>query len=123
VWAKSWYIYIDLGEDSIAPLVRFEGDNAFSLGNPNLVGIGFPNMMDYDAWLSASTSQATNLAFGQPEIADTLRSYPGWAASAAQLDAGGANVWIVTFTLGEQQLAQATVDIANGVVLDFTLYT
>jgi hypothetical protein len=117
-WADYWGVWVDAGEESLWLTVTFEGKQPDSLENPQLTGIYFPFMVSYDEWAEAIKAESISLAFQQPEIADTLRSYEGWQANAELVSD---DTWSVVFNDGDQTLAQATVNILAQSVTEFTI--
>jgi hypothetical protein len=115
-WGRFWYIYIDVGEDSLYALVQFDDGSATSLDNPRLLQVGFPNVMSYDDWHSANSASAASIAFTQPEIAAHLRDRAGWTSAAGIAEDSDGDVWWVGFYLGDALVAEATVNVIDGTV-------
>lgn len=115
-----WYAYFDRGVDSLNLVVHFEGETPASLDNPELIYIGFNNILSYDEWHSASQAQAIALAYTQPEIAEQMRDNPNWTAVGDATE-DNADLWTVWFTLGENTLAEATVDLLTREVVSYSL--
>ncbi|MBC8170929.1 MAG: hypothetical protein H7X77_04640 [Anaerolineae bacterium] len=109
-----WGTYIANGEDSLYVVVDFEDDTAFT--SPRVVRFYF-EVMDYGEWFAANEELAAAKAFEQPEIADALRGIEDWQATAER----AGNMWTVSFKSGEQVLAQATVDLDQNLIVDYTV--
>lgn len=109
-WNDWWAVYIDVGQNSIVPLIRFEGGK-LSLESPVLVGITFENMMNYDEWHEAQGSQAASIAFLQAEISSALRPHDGWDAQYQPVNDGSDGLWWVGYYAGERLVAEATVNV------------
>ncbi|HEX2619782.1 MAG TPA: hypothetical protein VHL11_06535 [Phototrophicaceae bacterium] len=111
-WAKAWGVYIANGADSLYVLVQFDDDTA--LTNPKVLGIYF-ELMSYDEWFSSNKDLATATAFDQPEIAAAVRDVAGWQSEVER----SGDLWTVYFKAEDQVLAQATVNLDSGKVVDF----
>ncbi len=109
-WSEWWWVYVNMGTNSIIPLVRFEG-GARSLTNPSLVGISFEGVVSHEEWENAARASAVALAFDQAEVANALRPHPGWTSDAAPTGDGSDGGWWVGFYAGETLIAEATVNI------------
>jgi len=116
-----WGVYIDRSVDSIYAVVQFEDKNPSALDNPSLLFIGFNDVLSYEDWEAGSKAQAIAIAFAQPEIAAATRLHPDWTATAELVDPETGAIWIVNFMIGDQPLAQATVDLPNETIIAYTV--
>lgn len=115
-WSQLWGAYVDFGPDSLYVTLRSGSDRPLSLENLQVDRIYFENMLSYDEWFSAQEAQAISIAFQHPDISAMLRDYSGWTASG---EPGEDDLWYLTFSLGDQTLLTATVQVAAGQVIEF----
>jgi hypothetical protein len=114
-WGGFWGVYIARGADSIYAVVDFEDD--FEFTNPRLVRIYF-EVMSYDEWVAANEDLATSKAFEQAEIAAAVNGVEGWESYVERVESAE-NLWKVSFMLGDQTLAQATVDLDASAIVEY----
>ncbi len=119
-WNLAWNAWIEDGYDSLYAVVRFGDGLPWTLSDPELVNIAFPNVLSYDEWYEENENQAILLAFQQSEIAEILRGSSNWSASAAPGGGELQSVWIVEFSSGDQIVATAMVDLTNQQVTEIS---
>ncbi len=117
-WNRAWNAWIEDGYDSLYAVVRFGDGMPWTLNDPELVNIAFPNVLSYDEWYEENENQAILLAFQQNEIAAALRDQSGWVALAVPAEGELQSVWNVEFLSGDQVVATAVVDLANQQVIE-----
>ncbi|MBZ0286535.1 MAG: hypothetical protein K8I30_02895, partial [Anaerolineae bacterium] len=118
-WGDYWGVWVDAGTDALWLTISFDGGLPSSLENPTLKGIYFPYMLSYAEWDQVSRSEAVAIAFQQPEIADAVRAYADWTSGVEPVSG---ETWTVSFYGGGQTIAQATVDLAQSLVIDFMVF-
>ncbi|MBE2183816.1 MAG: hypothetical protein IAE89_10355 [Anaerolineae bacterium] len=120
-WNLAWNAWIEDGYDSLYAIVRFGDGLPWTLSDPELVNIAFPNVLSYDEWYEENENQAISLAFQQSEIAEALRGGGDWSASAAPGEDELQSVWIVEFSSGDQIVATARVDLSSQQVTEISV--
>jgi len=115
-WLKAWGVWIDRGDDSLYFVVQFKGLVPDALTDPELIEIGFPNVMSYDEWQTGMRDQATTIAFTHPEIAAILRNVTGWQSDATRQDDG---LWQVSFMKDDTELVTALVNLETGETVEW----
>ncbi len=113
-----WGVYIDRAADSLYVVVRFAENNPDSLENPQLVTIYFENILSYDEWYTASSQEAIAIAFQQSEIAAALRGSENWTTTTTTEDS---IVWNVVFLVDAVPVAEATVNLDDKSVVEFSV--
>lgn len=123
-WAYDgvWSVWIENGDDPLYAWVRPDNSSTFSIGNLELVRIGFGNIMNWEDWRSANSASAAAIAFRQTDIANRMRDLPGWQSQAEPLNGGGDGIWWVGFYSGDWLAADATVNLTTGEILGYNTY-
>lgn len=115
-WLKAWGVWIDRGDDTLYLIVQFKGIVPDALTDPELIEIGFPNVMSYDEWLIGMHDKATTIAFTDPQIAAVLRPITGWVSEVVYQDEG---LWAVTFTDDDTELLTAVVNLETSQMVEW----
>jgi hypothetical protein len=116
-WRETWIMFIDRWPNSVELNIRSRSATPRSLDNLYLAKAYAQDIMSYDDWQSASSSQAVEIAFSTPEIAAAVRG-KDWTTSIERLEG---NAWKVRFISGDAQLAEADVNMDGGSVMRFNL--
>lgn len=106
-WREGWFVHLERGVNSLDVSIRSRFKGSLKLSNLFVEKIYLPNLLSYADYQQANRSSAVALAFAEPEIATALRDKAGWTSSAEPSDAR----WEVRFSLGEEVLATAVVDL------------
>ncbi|PJF30883.1 MAG: hypothetical protein CUN52_03405 [Phototrophicales bacterium] len=114
-WDDQWGVYIAAGEYALWVTVQFEdGYLPTNLNNPQLTGIYFPDLPDYDQWLQDTQAKAVNIAFANSQVGLALRGRT-WTTTSERLEG---DMWRVAFLVDDAVVIVATVDIETGDVLE-----
>lgn len=120
-WNLAWNTWIEDGYDSLYAIVQFGDGLPWTLDDPELINIAFPNVLSYDEWYDENENQAILLAFQQADIAAVLRDQSEWNASATPTEGDFQSVWLVEFFSGEQLVASAIVDLTSQQVTETSI--
>ncbi|KXK19217.1 MAG: hypothetical protein UZ15_CFX003002086 [Chloroflexi bacterium OLB15] len=120
-WGRVWNVWIEDGYDSLYAAVQFGDGMPWTLDDPELIHIAFPNVLSYDEWYEENENQAIMLAFQQVDIAGALRDQGAWNALAAPTDGDMQSVWRVEFFSGDQLIASAMVDLTSQQVTEISI--
>jgi hypothetical protein len=116
-WVEAWGVWLNRGDDSLYFIVQFEGKEPDALSSPTLIEIGFPNVMSYDEWQTNMGTEATTVAFAEPDIASVLRDVTGWQSHAERQPDG---LWQVTFTQDDTELVKALVNLESRELIEWS---
>lgn len=107
-WEQKWDMYFYRGIEAV--LVRSSITDAYF----SIDEIVDPNALSEDQALDEARNQAINIAYSAEGLDAALDGHDGWRTYVEQQ---GGSRWSVTFTLDEQELFYALVDIETNIVL------
>lgn len=112
---EGWVLGFQQNGEQIVIAVKFSGGR-FSLENPQLYGIYFPDMQDYAAWLTSQEARAVNIAFRDARVAEAVRGKGDWIGKATRNEDES---WSVVFTVkgSDKALITAQIDLNGEKVL------
>lgn len=114
-WNNHWGVYIAADEYALWVTVEFEnGGSPTGLENPELTGIYFPDLPDYDQWLQDTQAKAVNIAFANSDIGAALRGNT-WTTQSERVEG---DIWSVAFFVDDNLVVTATVDLATEEVIE-----
>ncbi len=116
-WREVWIMSIDRWPNSVELNIRSRNGTSRSLENLYLDKVLAQEIMSYEDWQNASSSQAIDIAFSAPEIAAAVRG-KDWTTYAERLES---NTWKIHFMSGEEQIAEADVNVDEGSLLGFNV--
>lgn len=116
-WRELWIVSVDRWPNSVELNIRSRSTNSHSLENLYLEKVLVQDIMSYEDWQSASSSQAVEIAFQTPEIAAAVRG-KDWSTYAERLEG---NIWKIHFMSGDQQIAEADVNVDDNSILGFSV--
>ncbi len=116
-WREVWILAVDRHPNSIELNIRSRNATPRSLENLYLDKVLAQDIMSYEDWQNASSSQAVDIAFRTPEIAAAVRGKE-WTTYAERLES---NTWKIHFMSGEEQIAEADVNLDDGSLLGFNI--
>jgi hypothetical protein len=114
-WNNHWGVYIGAGEYALWVTVQFDGGALPNvLENPELTGVYFPDLPDYDQWLQDTQAQAVNIAFANADIGAALRGNT-WTTQSERIEG---DIWSVAFFVDDTLVVTATVDLISKAVIE-----
>jgi hypothetical protein len=116
-WREIWMVHLDRGADSLDLTVRSRSAQPKSFKSLYLEKVYVANIMSYDDWQNANSSQVVALAFENPEVAAAVRG-KDWTTQAERLEG---DAWKVRFLSGEQVIVEADVNITDGSVANIAV--
>jgi hypothetical protein len=116
-WREVWMVHLDRGADSLDLTLRSRSSQPKSFKSLYLEKVYVANIMSYDDWQHANSSQVVALAFENPEVAAAVRGVD-WTTSTEQLEG---DAWKVRFLSGEQIIVEADVNLADGSVANIAV--
>jgi hypothetical protein len=114
-WREVWIVSVDRWPNSLELNIRSSNPAPRSLENLYLDKVIVQDIMSYEDWQSASSSQAVDIAFNQPEIATAVRGKE-WTTYIERLEG---NTWRIHFMSDETQLAEADINVDDHSVVAF----
>lgn len=114
-WNDYWGVYIGAAEYALWVTVQFdEGYSPYNLENPQLTGVYFPDLPDYDQWLQDTQAKAVNIAFANADIGAALRGNT-WTTQSERVEG---DIWSIAFFVDENLVVTATVDLISETVIE-----
>ncbi|MBX3065142.1 MAG: hypothetical protein KF726_19335 [Anaerolineae bacterium] len=117
-WTKMWYLYIEAGIDSIYVGVKVDSVNPLDFENPRVDMIYFAKVKAYSEWEQDQQARAIAIAFANTEVAAALRDHDGWTTETERT---GDATWLVKFKVDDTVLAEVSVDLATGEIVEMQI--
>lgn len=115
-WVEAWGVWLNRGDDSLYFIVQFKDKVPDALTDPELIEIGFPSVLSYGEWQEGMGTEATTIAFAEPDVAAALRDVTGWQSHAERQPDG---LWQVIFTQDDTELVSALVNLETRELIEW----